>query len=372
MRLYGGRMRLSDTVASALLDPPPGRRRCGRGPPGARHGRGCRSGRARGGVGPRWRSNASTRLTPGFWVGWCSFELGHAWNGSSRGAVDPRPGPCPMSCSRRFDALAMVDPDGHITVGGTGPGRTMLEAAAAAISATEHTRRPRRLPASPTAGERAASSSLEHDAFCEECADSPRAPRRGRVLPGEPHPSAPVRAALDPVALTARSRSASLAARSPCSASPSRASRWQSCRRHRSATCRLRADRRVETSPDQGHRRRAGCATRQREGPRRERDDRRPRPQRPRARVHAGHDVGALVVRGGIAPRPLPPGEQGTGTLRPEVGVRALVAATFPPASVTGAPKPRVLQVIEGLEPVRRGVTAARSVGSTRAGDAAR
>jgi para-aminobenzoate synthetase component 1 len=33
-----------------------------------------------------------------------------------------------------------------------------------------------------------------------------------------------------------------------------------------------------------------------------------------------------------------------------------LVEATFPPASVTGAPKPRVLQAIEDLEPVRRGV----------------
>jgi para-aminobenzoate synthetase component 1 len=32
------------------------------------------------------------------------------------------------------------------------------------------------------------------------------------------------------------------------------------------------------------------------------------------------------------------------------------VRATFPPASVTGAPKPRVLQAIEDLEPVRRGV----------------
>jgi para-aminobenzoate synthetase component I len=32
------------------------------------------------------------------------------------------------------------------------------------------------------------------------------------------------------------------------------------------------------------------------------------------------------------------------------------VRATFPPASVTGAPKPRVLQAIEDLEPVTRGV----------------
>ncbi len=45
-----------------------------------------------------------------------------------------------------------------------------------------------------------------------------------------------------------------------------------------------------------------------------------------------------------------------TGELRPEVGIGALLRATFPPASITGAPKPRVMQVIEDLEPVRRGV----------------
>jgi para-aminobenzoate synthetase component 1 len=45
-----------------------------------------------------------------------------------------------------------------------------------------------------------------------------------------------------------------------------------------------------------------------------------------------------------------------TGRLRPDVGLADVVRATFPPASVTGAPKPRVLQAIEDLEPVRRGV----------------
>jgi para-aminobenzoate synthetase component I len=44
------------------------------------------------------------------------------------------------------------------------------------------------------------------------------------------------------------------------------------------------------------------------------------------------------------------------GTLRPGIGTAALVRATFPPASVTGAPKPRVLQAIEDLEACRRGV----------------
>lgn len=44
------------------------------------------------------------------------------------------------------------------------------------------------------------------------------------------------------------------------------------------------------------------------------------------------------------------------GRLRAGVGLDELVRATFPPASVTGAPKPRVLQAIEDLEPVRRGI----------------
>jgi para-aminobenzoate synthetase component 1 len=44
------------------------------------------------------------------------------------------------------------------------------------------------------------------------------------------------------------------------------------------------------------------------------------------------------------------------GRVRDDVGLDDLVRATFPPASVTGAPKPRVMQIIEDLEPVRRGV----------------
>jgi para-aminobenzoate synthetase component I len=43
------------------------------------------------------------------------------------------------------------------------------------------------------------------------------------------------------------------------------------------------------------------------------------------------------------------------GRLRPGVTPGDIIRATFPPASVTGCPKPRVLQIIENLEPVRRG-----------------
>jgi para-aminobenzoate synthetase component I len=44
------------------------------------------------------------------------------------------------------------------------------------------------------------------------------------------------------------------------------------------------------------------------------------------------------------------------GRRRDGVRTGALVRAMFPPASVTGAPKPRVMQIIANLEPVPRGV----------------
>jgi para-aminobenzoate synthetase component 1 len=44
------------------------------------------------------------------------------------------------------------------------------------------------------------------------------------------------------------------------------------------------------------------------------------------------------------------------GRLRPSVGWAELIEATFPPGSVTGAPKLAALDVIAGLEPVERGV----------------
>jgi para-aminobenzoate synthetase component 1 len=80
----------------------------------------------------------------------------------------------------------------------------------------------------------------------------------------------------------------------------------------------------------------------------------------------ARNDLGRVCVPGSVAVPALclPEAHPGlwhlvstvTGRLRPGVGTGALVRATFPPASVTGAPKPRVLQAIEDLEPVTRGV----------------
>jgi len=80
----------------------------------------------------------------------------------------------------------------------------------------------------------------------------------------------------------------------------------------------------------------------------------------------ARNDLGRVCVPGSVAVPELcvPEAHPGlwhlvttvTGRLRPGVGTGTLVRATFPPASVTGAPKPRVLQAIEDLEPVSRGV----------------
>jgi para-aminobenzoate synthetase component 1 len=44
-----------------------------------------------------------------------------------------------------------------------------------------------------------------------------------------------------------------------------------------------------------------------------------------------------------------------TGRLRPGVDAFGLLAASFPGGSITGAPKIRAMEIIEGLEPVRRG-----------------
>jgi para-aminobenzoate synthetase component 1 len=45
------------------------------------------------------------------------------------------------------------------------------------------------------------------------------------------------------------------------------------------------------------------------------------------------------------------------GTLRPDVGLAELLAATFPGGSVTGAPKLAALDLIAALEPVGRGAS---------------
>ncbi len=56
------------------------------------------------------------------------------------------------------------------------------------------------------------------------------------------------------------------------------------------------------------------------------------------------------------------------GELRPDAGWPELLAAAFPPGSVTGAPKSSALRIIDALETAPRGPTAAASAGSTPTG----
>jgi hypothetical protein len=92
---------------------------------------------------------------------------------------------------------------------------------------------------------------------------------------------------------------------------------------------------------DQGHpagRARAGARD-VREGPRRERDDRRPRAQRPGPRVPPGHRSRRRAGRGRPHAGVWHMVSEVEGELRDGVGDADLLRATFPPGSVTGAPK---------------------------------
>jgi para-aminobenzoate synthetase component I len=348
MRLYGGRMRLSDTVASALLDRLP----VGAGAAAVRRGRATVVGVAPAELvladGPEALGRLDT-LTPGFWVGWCSFELGHALERVVTRAATLDPATVPDVAFARFDALATIGHDGHVSVAGTGPGRTTLEAAVAAIE-RDGPHAPEALVSGPW------SSSLEHDAFCARVRDVLELLAAGECYQVNLTRQLRCARALDPVALygaLARAHPSPHAAMlrvtiagepvAVVSASPER-------------YLSLRADRRVETSPIKGTGAVASAL----------RASEKDRAENVMIVDLARNDLGRVCTPGTMSVPSLcavesHPGlyhlvSRVRGTLRSEVGVRALVAATFPPASVTGAPKPRVLQVIEGLEPVRRGV----------------
>ena len=103
-------------------------------------------------------------------------------------------------------------------------------------------------------------------------------------------------------------------------------------------------------------RRRRRAAARLGEGPRRARDARRPRPQRPLARLPAGHR----------ARRALPRGRALLARHAPRLGGRrraarrrrrrsTCCARRFPAGTVSGAPKVRAMQIISELEGYRRG-----------------
>ena len=64
----------------------------------------------------------------------------------------------------------------------------------------------------------------------------------------------------------------------------------------------------------------------------------------------------ASLARAGRAADGVPPGQHGARRdCAPDVGLAALLEATFPGGSITGAPKRRAMQIIDELEPAPRG-----------------
>ncbi|MFI5045831.1 MAG: anthranilate synthase component I family protein [Acidimicrobiia bacterium] len=291
-------------------------------------------------------------LGPGTWVGWLAFELGHAIETVVCRGAGREPPAVRDVVFARFGAHAVITPDGSISVEGDGAGHAVLHAARRRVGSSPREAPP--LDTCPTALEWA--SSLDRDAF-EARVDA----IVELLLAGECYQVNLTRrltspTVVDPLALyrrlacshpaphlaLLRLRDARVGHVAVVSASPERF---------------LRVDgRRVETQPIKGTAPDAHSL-------------------RGSAKDHAENvmivdlarnDLGRVCEPGTIHVPSLfaveaHPGlhhlvSTVCGTLRDDVGMGALVAAAFPPASVTGAPKPRVLQAIDDLEPVRRGV----------------
>jgi para-aminobenzoate synthetase component 1 len=291
-------------------------------------------------------------LAPGTWVGWLAFELGHAIEPvAARGAARERPA-VPDAVFARFGAHAVIAPDATITIEGDGPGRALLHAARRALGATAPDPGSGRCDTTRLAWH----SSLDRDEFEARVEAIVELLRAGECYQVNLTRRLTTSTALDPVALYERLACANPAPHAAMvrlgdprvgpvavvSASPERF---------------LRVDGRcVETQPIKGTARDA-------------------RSLRTSLKDHAENvmivdlarnDLGRVCEPGTIDVPSLfaveaHPGlhhlvSTVRGTLRDDVGLGALVAATFPPASVTGAPKPRVLQAIDDLEAVRRGI----------------
>lgn len=280
---------------------------------------------------------ALARLSPGWWAGALAYELGRAIEPGRR--RDDRSA-VPELLLTRYAARLVLAPGRAPRVIGAGEGRDRL---ARALEEAEG-------PVDPTGLRGPWRSGLSRDEFeaaVREVIDLERAGECYQVnltrtlTCDDPADPVALYDALDrhnPAPHAALLRTADLAV---VSASPERFLRIEG--------------RRVETRPIKGTARDAADLL----------DSAKDRAENVMIVDLARNDLGRVCEYGSVAVPALcalepHPGlhhlvSTVTGTLTPGAGLGDLLRATFPPASVTGAPKPRVLEVIERLEPAPRG-----------------
>lgn len=279
----------------------------------------------------------------GWWAGWLAYDLGRSVEAVSPRAADVEALGVPDLVLGRFDARLVVERDGA-RLEGRGPGRDLLERALADA--------PAHPPPGPPAlaGWRSSLGRRDFEAGVRAVVELVRAGEcyqvnlTRRLSCDRPADTAALHAALAernpaPHAATVHLPSLDLAV---VSASPERFLR--------------RDGRSVETRPIKG----TGA------DPRALAASAKDRAENVMIVDLARNDLGRVCEYGSVAVPGLceveaHPGlhhlvSTVRGALRPSTTTAELLAATFPPASVTGAPKPRVLQAIEDLEPVGRGV----------------
>ncbi len=288
------------------------------------------------------------RLPPGWWAGFLTYELGAAVERvalGAHGADEPR---LPDLVVARFPARLLLDPTtGRTELRGDGSARTLLERAGDAARTDPSVPTPpvlRRWRSSldRPAFEHGVETILEH-IVAGDCYQV----NLTRCLTSEPADPVALFAALERcnpsphgallrVGATSRSPAVSVV-----SASPERFLTWRGPE--------------VETRPIKGTGTDPGALSKS------EKD----RAENVMIVDLARNDLGRVCEPGSVVVPALceveaHPGlhhlvSTVRGRRRAGTGVGGLVRATFPPASVTGAPKPRVMQIIEDLEPVRRG-----------------
>jgi para-aminobenzoate synthetase component I len=283
------------------------------------------------------------QLSPGWWAGFLSYELGRAVERVTRRRPDDLG--LPDVALARFESRLVVGPGATgVRVEGDGATRARLEAAARQLA----TAAPAEWPA-PGLGPW--SSSLSREAFEAGVRAVVELVRAGECYQVNLTRRLSCSRPADPVALFA-----ALARHNPAPhAALVRLARWSVVSASPERFLRRRGDA-VETRPMKGT-----AATRAALA-----GSAKDRAENVMITDLARNDLGRVCHPGTITVPALFALEEHpglwqavstvTGRLRAGVGAGELIRATFPPASVTGAPKPRVLQAIEELEPVGRGV----------------